>query len=114
MFYEHSDLYDSMCQQHCCKRAYGLGSQCRPNECLFWVWETPGGRDLGRGGSRWARWAMQGLIYEQPKGEVDGSHHSKEGPSKWKRGTRGTRGARGILCINLSTSCIYRNECSNE
>ncbi len=30
-----------------CKRAYGLGSQCRPNECLFWVWETPGGRDFG-------------------------------------------------------------------
>jgi hypothetical protein len=30
-----------------CKREYGLGSQCRPNECLFWVWETPGGRDFG-------------------------------------------------------------------
>ncbi len=29
------------------RRAYGLGSQCRLNECLFWVWETPGGRDLG-------------------------------------------------------------------
>jgi hypothetical protein len=22
---------------------------------------------------------MQGSVYEQPKGEVDGSHHSKEG-----------------------------------
>jgi hypothetical protein len=32
-----------------CKRAYGLGSQCRPNECLFWVWETPGGQDFGEG-----------------------------------------------------------------
>jgi hypothetical protein len=30
-----------------CKRAYGLGSQCRPNERLFRVWETPGGRDFG-------------------------------------------------------------------
>ncbi len=30
-----------------CKRAYGLGSSCRPNECLFRVWETLGGRDFG-------------------------------------------------------------------
>jgi hypothetical protein len=29
-----------------CKRAYGMGSQCRPNECLFRVWETPGGQDF--------------------------------------------------------------------
>ncbi len=39
-----------------CKRAYGLGSQCRPNECLFWVWETPGGQDFGWGRGQMARW----------------------------------------------------------
>jgi hypothetical protein len=34
----------------------------------------------GRGGAKWAGWGkMQGSVYEQPKGEVDGSHHSKEG-----------------------------------
>ncbi len=33
-----------------------MGSQCCPNECLFRVWETPGGRDFGQG----ARWAGEG------------------------------------------------------
>ncbi len=39
-----------------CKRAYGLGSQCHPNECLFGSGKTPGGRDFGWG----ARWAGEG------------------------------------------------------
>jgi hypothetical protein len=30
-----------------CKQAYGLGSQCRPNECIFGSGKTPGGRDVG-------------------------------------------------------------------
>ncbi len=30
-----------------CTRAYGLGLQCRPNECIFGSGKTPGGRDLG-------------------------------------------------------------------
>jgi hypothetical protein len=30
-----------------CKRAYGLGSQCRPNWMYIWIWETPVGRDFG-------------------------------------------------------------------
>jgi hypothetical protein len=37
---------------------------------------------VGISGGRGARWQdgeMQGSVYEQPKGEVDGSHHSKEG-----------------------------------
>jgi hypothetical protein len=52
-----------------CKRAYGLGSQCRPNECLFWVWETPGGRDFWVGeGPDGQDGEMQGSVYEQPKG----------------------------------------------
>ncbi len=41
-----------------CKRVYGLGSQCRPNECLFGSGKTPGGRDFGRG----ARWAGEGNV----------------------------------------------------
>jgi hypothetical protein len=30
-------------------------------------------------GARWQDGEMQGSVYEQPKREVDGSHHSKEG-----------------------------------
>ncbi len=33
----------------------------------------------GGGGARWRDGEMQGSVHEQPKGEVDGSHHSKEG-----------------------------------
>ncbi len=58
-----------------CKRACGLGSQCRPNECLFQVWETLGVGISGRGPDGQVR-ELQGSVYEQPKGEVDGSCHS--------------------------------------
>jgi hypothetical protein len=61
------------------KRAYGLGSQCRPNECLFWVGKPRGVGISGGEGARWQDGEMQGSVYEQPKREVDGSHHSKEG-----------------------------------
>ncbi len=37
-----------------------------------------GGRGSGWG-ARWAGEGMQGSVYEQPKEEVDGSCHSKEG-----------------------------------
>ncbi len=40
-----------------------------PGGSGFWVREGPDGLDGGKLGS----------VYEQPKGEVDGSHHSKEG-----------------------------------
>jgi hypothetical protein len=63
-----------------CKRANGLGSQCRPNECLFWVRETPGGSGFRVGeGPDGQMGEIQGSVYEQPKEEVDGSCHSKEG-----------------------------------
>jgi hypothetical protein len=52
-----------------------MGSQCRPNECLFWVWETPGGGISGRGPDGRVR-EMRGSVYEQPKEEVYGSCHS--------------------------------------
>jgi hypothetical protein len=55
-----------------------LGSQCRPNECLFGSGKTPGGQDSGWGPDGRVR-EMQGSVYEQPKEEVDGSCHSKEG-----------------------------------
>jgi hypothetical protein len=47
----------------------------------------------GRGGARWADGEMQGSVYEQPKEEVDGSCHSKEGSKHVERGTRGARGS---------------------
>ncbi len=61
-----------------CKRAYGLGSQCRPNECLFESGKSQGVRISGRGPDGQVR-EIQGSVYEQPKEEVDGSCHSKEG-----------------------------------
>ncbi len=55
-----------------------MGSQCQPNECLFRVWEAPGGRDFGWGPDGQVR-EMRGSVYEQPKEEVDGSCHNEEG-----------------------------------
>ncbi len=46
---------------------------------------------------------MQESVYEQPKEEVDGSCHSKEGPSKWK-GEQGEQGDHRLQ--NLSILCI--------
>jgi hypothetical protein len=56
-----------------CTRAYGLGSQCHPNECIFGSGKPRGvgisGVGEGNGES----------AYQQPGYEVDGSCHSKEG-----------------------------------
>jgi hypothetical protein len=41
----------------------------KPRGVGIWVGEGPDGQDG----------EIQGSVYEQPKGEVDGSHHSKEG-----------------------------------
>ncbi len=35
---------------------------------------------------------MQGSVYVQPKGEVDGSHHSKEGSKYVEKGNKGSKG----------------------
>jgi hypothetical protein len=61
-----------------CKRAYGLGSQCRPNLCIFGSGKP---RGVGISGGRVYEpdEGMGKLVYEQPGNEVDGSCHSKEG-----------------------------------
>jgi hypothetical protein len=61
-----------------CARACGLGSQCRPNECIF---RSGKPRRVGISGEG-PHGAGEGngeLVYEQPGKEVDGSCHSKEG-----------------------------------
>jgi hypothetical protein len=59
-------------------RAYGLGSQCRPNECIF---RSGKPRGVGISGGRVYEPGEETgkLVYEQPGNEVDGSRHSKEG-----------------------------------
>ncbi len=68
---------------------------------------NPGGVGiLGKGGARWARWGeMQGSVYEQPKGEVDGSHHSKEGSKYVEEGNKGSKG--NIVYITYSRRGMY-------
>ncbi len=61
-----------------CKQAYGLGSQCRPNERLFGSGKPQVVGISGRGPGGQVR-EIQGSVYEQPKEEVDGSCQSKEG-----------------------------------
>ncbi len=60
-----------------CERAYGSGSQCRPNECIFGSGKTRGVGILG-GRVYEPGEGMGKLVYEQPGNEVDGSCHSKE------------------------------------
>ncbi len=61
-----------------CTRAYGLGSQCHPNECIFGSGKPRGVGILG--GRVYEPGEGRGkLVYEQPGNEVDGSCHSKEG-----------------------------------
>jgi hypothetical protein len=61
-----------------CARAYGLGSQCRPNECIFGSRKPRGVGILG--GRVYEQGEEMGkLVYEQPGNEVDESRHSKEG-----------------------------------
>jgi hypothetical protein len=61
-----------------CTQAYGLGWQCRPNECIFGSGKPRGVRILG-GRVYEPGEEMGKLVYEQPGNEVDGSCHSKEG-----------------------------------
>jgi hypothetical protein len=61
-----------------CKRAYGLGLQCRPNECIFGSGK-PRGSGFWVGGYMSQMREMGKSVYEQPGNEVDGSCHSKEG-----------------------------------
>jgi hypothetical protein len=85
-----------------CKRAYGLGSQCRPNECLFWVWETPGGLDFGWGGARWANVGNAKVNLRATQGRSGRILSQQGGFQVSGKGTRGARGARGHHVHNLS------------
>jgi hypothetical protein len=67
------DPFDRQCAQ-----AYGLGSQCRPNECIFGSGKPRGVRISGRGPHGVGEGNGES-VYEQPGNEVDGSCHSKEG-----------------------------------
>ncbi len=103
-----------------CKRAYGLGSQCRPNDSGS---GKPWGVGiLGRGGARWARWGKcKGQFMSNPRKRWKDHITARRVPSKWKgeqRGTKGNKGEQGEQgdhrVHNPSILCIYRNECSNE
>ncbi len=79
-----------------------MGSQCRPNECLFRVWETPGGWDFGWG----ARWAGEGnarvsLRATQRRGgrilsQLGGFQVSGKG-NRGSKGNKGSKGSKGII-----------------
>ncbi len=56
----------------------GLGSQCRPNECIFRSGKPWGVGILG-GGVYEPGEGNREAVYEQPRNEVDGSCHNKEG-----------------------------------
>jgi hypothetical protein len=64
-----------------CARAYGSGSQCCPNECIFGL-ENPGGSGFWVGGYMSQVREMGKLVYEQPGNEVDGPVTARRVPSK--------------------------------
>ena len=104
------------CPENHCKRAYGLGSQCRPNECLFGS-DKP--RGLGfRVGARWAGEGNEGVSLRATQ-ERGGRILSQQGgfqvSGKGNKGEQREQGEQGDNHVhNLSILCIYRNECSNE
>jgi hypothetical protein len=55
-----------------------MGSQCRPNECIFGSGKPRGVGILG-GGPHGLNKGNGESVYEQPGNEVDGSYRSKEG-----------------------------------
>jgi hypothetical protein len=61
-----------------CARSCELGSQCRPNECIFGS-RKPQGVGILEWGVYEPREGNGKLVYEQPGYKVDGSCHSKEG-----------------------------------
>jgi hypothetical protein len=105
-----------------------LGSQCRPNECIFVSGKTPGGRDFGRGAT-WAGEGNEGGQFTSNPGKrwVD-PVTARRVPSKWKGTNKGSKGIimyiaylvrvyNGMIAVMNDTSCIYmhnnnnRNEC---
>ncbi len=109
-----------------------MGSQCRPNECLFWVLETPGGRDF-RQGAGWAGEGNAGVSLRATQrrgGRILSQLGGFQVSGKGNKGSMGSKGSKGIImyitylsyvynrmiaAVN-DTSCIYmhnnnRNEC---
>ncbi len=84
-----------------------MGSQCRPNECLFWVWETPGGRDLGWGGARWADGGNARVSLQATQGRGGRILSQQRGFQVSGEGEQGEQGEQGDhLEHNLSILCI--------
>jgi hypothetical protein len=81
-----------------------LGSQCRPNECLFWVWETPGGRDFGWGGARWANGVNARVSLRATQGR-SGRILSQQGG--FQVSGKGNKGSKGIIVYITYLSYVY-------
>jgi hypothetical protein len=110
-----------------CKRAYGLGSQCRPNECIFGSGKTPGGRDFRRR----ATWAGEGneggQFTSNPGKRWTDPVTARRVPSKWKGTSKGNKGSKGtimyiayharvynkMIAVMNDTSCIYMRNNNN-
>ncbi len=104
-----------------CKRAYGLGSQCRPNECLFGSGKTPGGRDFGWGAT-WAGEGNEGSQFTSNPGKRwTDPVTARRVPSKCKGTNKGSKGiimyiaypvrvCNGMIAVMNDTSCIYMHD----
>jgi hypothetical protein len=90
-----------------CKRAYGLGSQCRPNECLFWVWETPGGWISGRGGARWVDGGNARVSLRATQGRSGRILSQQGGFQVSGKGNKGSKGSKGIIVYITYLSYVY-------
>jgi hypothetical protein len=75
-----------------------LGSQCRPNECIFGSGKTPGGQDFGRGEARWAGEINEGVSLRATQ-ERGGRILSQQGgfqvSGKGQQGEQGEQGEQG-------------------
>jgi hypothetical protein len=92
-----------------CKRAYELGSQCCPNECLFGSGKPQGVGISGRGPDGQAR-ENTGVSLRATQGrggrilsQQEGFQVSGKG-NKWSKGKQGEQGDNHVH--NLSTLCI--------
>ncbi len=95
-----------------CTRAYGSGSQCRPNECIFGSGEPRGvgilgGRVYEPGEGNWevslqATWERGGQILSQQ----GGFQVSRKGSKGEQRGAQGSKG-KYALYINHVLAQVY-------
>jgi hypothetical protein len=92
--------------QKCCKRAYGLGSQCRPNECLFGSGKPQGVRIRVGRGQMGKRGKCKSQFTSNPRKKWTDPVTARRVPSKWKweQGEQGEQGDHRVH--NLSILCI--------